>query len=155
MKSRFRQSITLAGIICCILAVVNPLQARTVYSEGTTLRSSLVLTTSDVYSTATVGDDGYTHENFYIYFTKGDLTSVSVKVVAAYTDSSDPGPTDYVELLEEGTSITLTASGNYLLQVPRESIGAARYLGVVSKGTGTVTSSLLAVKRRSYGVFPR
>ena len=78
-------------------------------------------------------------------FTIGSLTSAELKV-----EFSDDGVTYYQETnasVSGGTSTltnnvyTWTSTGNYIIELDY----SARYIKVSAKGTGTVTSSLLAI----------
>lgn len=117
------------------------------------LRSSAVLTGSYVAGTVLgpqgVGTAADPVENnqlvLYVSFTIGSLTSAELKV-----EFSNDGTTYYQETestVSSGTSTdkvlehTLTATGNYRIAMPL----ADRYVKVSVKGTGTVTSSLMAV----------
>lgn len=121
------------------------------YSKKT-LRESAVLTGSYVASTV-YGPTGVSNRDpvsnnqlmLYIGFTIGSLTSAELKV-----EFSDDGTTYYQETSSSvlsGTSTdrvvehTFTATGNYRLAIPL----ADRYIKVSVKGTGTVTSSLMAI----------
>ena len=119
-----------------------------------TLRDSAVLTNSYVAATV-LGPQGVGSQadpaennqlNFYINFTLGDLTSAEFKV-----EFSDDGTTYYQETvssISSGTSTdtvlehTLSATGNY--RVPISLVD--RHIRISVKGTGTVTSSLMAVE---------
>lgn len=117
------------------------------------IRSSAVLTGS--YVAATVlgpqggvpGADPVANNQLalLISFTIGSLTSAEIKV-----EFSNDGTTYYQETsssVSSGTSTdslvthTITATGNYRLLIPI----VDRYIKVSAKGTGTVTSSLMAI----------
>lgn len=123
------------------------------YISPKTLRSSAVLTNSYVAGTV-LGPQGLgtsidpvenNQVTLYIAFTIGSLTSAEVKV-----EFSNDGTTYYQETsssVASGTSTdslvthTYSATGNYRIVIPI----ADRYIKVSAKGTGTVTSSLMAI----------
>lgn len=126
---------------------------KTLYTYKT-VRTALIVTTS--YVSATINNDGaggssimdcteYNQLMLYVATTLGSLTSVEVKV-----EFSADNTTWYQETsssISSGTSTdsleahTHTATGNYRIAVPISD----RYIRVSVKGTGTVTSSSVAV----------
>lgn len=118
-----------------------------------TIRSSAILTGSYVAGTVlgptgqgTLGDPVENNQLILLVsFTIGSLTSAEIKV-----EFSDDNTTFYQETSEAVASgvataslasHTFTATGNYRIPI---SIGD-RYIKVSTKGTGTVTSSLMAI----------
>jgi hypothetical protein len=152
---RFNSALFVPALIAACLACSFDASARTrkTYSPASTLRAAAVLTTADVYSTATVSAEGYDSEILYVTFTKGSLDSASVKVVVA--NDGNPASTGYYELNDSDliTSLTLVADGRWVIIVPKNKLAAAEYWGVACKGTGTVTNSVMGVTRRSYGEY--
>lgn len=116
------------------------------YVAGTVLGAK-----NGVLGTASPADlclEDYNQLNLEISFTIGSLTSAEVKI--EYTDDSTL-TTWYQETFESITGgictdtlgyHTITATGNYTFNVPIKN----RYIRVSAKGTGTVTSSLMAIK---------
>ena len=129
-----------------------------------TVRASLVLTTSyvagiilgsknGVVGTAAPADlllENYNQLNLLVDFTIGSLTSAEIMIEYGIDDGA--GSVDYYQETFQNiggaTSTdtlgnhTITATGKYIISVPLK----CRYVKVSSKGTGTVTNSLLAVK---------
>lgn len=110
------------------------------------VRSSLILTNSYVAGTVLTGCQEYNQLEVLVSFTKGSLTSLEVKI-----EFSHDGSTYYQETasaVSGGTSTdsimehTMTATGNYRIPVPIKDSN----IKISVKGTGTVTSSLCAVK---------
>lgn len=116
------------------------------------IRSAAVLTNSYVASTV-IGPADTDWESTHlrnqlvllVSFTKGSLTSAELKV-----EFSSDGSTYYQETFGSisGTTQTLslgestmTATGNYRIPVPVKD----KYIKVSVKGTGTVTSSSMAI----------
>lgn len=148
MKFRFSAVLAVAALVAVTSFTAAPARAGTLGDEQS-IRSSLVLTTADVLSTtfSVSSADNQTYDNLYVDFTIGSLTSVTIYPAACYTDSAaDTAAADYHKSFE--TSYTLTASGKYLLRVPKSAFNSASAGGYYAKGTGTVTNSLLAIKRR-------
>jgi len=109
------------------------------------VRSSLILTTGYVAGTVLENTHGYNQLNLLLAFTKGSLTTAEIKV-----EFSPDNSTWYQETFQSVTGGTATetvgahqisASGNYRIMIPLKD----RYARVSVKGTGTVTSSLMAV----------
>lgn len=110
------------------------------------VRASAILTTS--YVAGTVISDVHLANQLIILasFTKGDLTTAEIKV-----EFSQDGTTYYQETSESFTAGTgavslaerqISATGNYRIAIPIRD----RYIKISVKGTGTVTSSLMAVR---------
>lgn len=138
----------LALTLMLIAACVGSVGAQgSLVTAATSLRATAVLTNSDVYTTATL-PASCKAVDVYIAFTKGSATNGVFSLVGAIDDN--PASTGYYRVINphtnEETSITLTASGNYVMRVPRENFGAYRYWGVVTVGTGTMTSSDAIIK---------
>lgn len=118
------------------------------------VRSSLILTGSYVAGTTIgptstgvfkVNGNGYNMLLVDVDVTLGSLTSVELKV-----EFSEEGSTFFQQTSVSTASGTITASVaeytfgssvNYRLEIPI----AAQFIKISAKGTGTVTSSLLAV----------
>jgi hypothetical protein len=110
------------------------------------IRDKAVLTTAYVAGTVLEGCEKFNQMNLLVEFTKGDLTSLEVKVEFSpngvgyfqETASAVSGGTSTDSLLEH----TFTSSGNYRLPIPIKD----GYVKVSAKGTGTVTSSFCRVR---------
>lgn len=114
------------------------------------VRPDAILTTSYVAGTVLSAPSVELHMLnqlvFYVNFTIGSLTSAEIKV-----EFSDDGTNYYEESIEgvptAGVSIAspyvrqLTASGTYRFAIPVKD----KFIRISSKGTGTVTSSSLAI----------
>lgn len=116
------------------------------------VRSSAVLTNSYVAGTVigpATGDKPLVHQYtqllLYVDFTIGSLTDAQIKV-----EFSDDGTTYYQETYSSVSTTTsteslgvhkLTATGLYRIAIPITD----KYIKVSSVGTGTVTSSLMAI----------
>ena len=121
-----------------------PLTAES--SEMKAIRSSAVLTTSYVAGTSLVDCEKYTHVVLYVNFTIGSLTSLELKVEY----SNDGGTTLFQETARSISASTITetnvihqftATGKYRVVIPVQ----GHTIKVSVKGTGTVTSSAVAV----------
>jgi len=114
------------------------------------VRTAAILTTG--YVAGTVLDFNNTNPalrnqlNILASFTIGSLTSAQIKV-----EYSNDGTTYYQDTFEaiSGTTSTLSlgeysiaGTGNYVIQIPIK----AAYIKISAKGTGTVTSSSMAIK---------
>jgi hypothetical protein len=114
------------------------------------VRSAAILTTSYVAGTVIglsgdSGVDNCSQLSVLIDFTIGSLTSAEVKV-----EFSDDGVTYYQESFSSVSSGTdtltlgehkLAATGKFYLSIPFQS----SYVKISAKGTGTVTSSSMAI----------
>lgn len=118
---------------------------RTVDIKEFPVRSAAILTTSYVAGTVLDRAQDYNQLVLLVSFTKGSLTTAEVKI-----EFSNDGSTYYQETFQSissGTSTdtvgehALSATGNYTIMVPILS----RYIKVSAKGTGTVTSSSMAI----------
>lgn len=134
-------------------------------SRNWPVRSAAIVTTGYVAGTV-IGDANeplreYQQLVLYVAITFGSLDSVQIKL-----ESSDDGITYYQET--DSTTTTTTAL-NSLITTPAErsfavAIGSTanleiavpmagkRFIRVSTKGTGTVTSSSVAIKAVTYGV---
>lgn len=100
-------------------------------------RAAAILTTSAVASnTVQVGNTSDGNVLVYADFTKGSLTNVIIN-----PQVSDDG-TNWYDLTTPG-ALTLTADGAKAFSCP---CGGAKYFRCTATGTGTVTSSSLALK---------
>lgn len=109
------------------------------------VRSSAILTTSYVAGTVISEAERNNQLVLLVSFTKGSLTSAEIKV-----EFSPDGTTYYQETFQSISTGTATetvgehqisATGNYRIMVPIKD----RYIKVSAKGTGTVTSSAMAI----------
>ena len=113
------------------------------------IRTSSILTTSYVAGTVlnfkNISPQDKNQLIIYVAFTKGSLTTAELKV-----EFSHDGITYYQETfssISSGTSTetlgehSFSASGNYRIAVPIKD----SYIKISVKGTGTVTSSSMAV----------
>ena len=114
-------------------------------TDAVAVRASLVLTTAYVATTG-VPMTVYGKIGIFFDFTIGSLTSMEAKVQLSDVDS--PGASDWYDLLDnDGTALEpeiATATGRFYWTP--EPIITAKQARVMVKGTGTVTSSLLAVE---------
>lgn len=115
-------------------------------SEPIPLRRSLILTNSYVAATTILNTEGMNQLILLIDFTIGSLTTAEVKV-----EFSPDNTTFYQETFSSvsaGTSTeslgehTFSGTGKYRLAIPIKD----KYIKVSAKGTGTVTSSLMAIE---------
>ena len=104
-------------------------------TDAVAVRASLVLTTAYVATTG-VPMTVYGKIGIFFDFTIGSLTSMEAKVQLSDVDS--PGASDWYDLLDN--------DGTALFYWTPEPIITAKQARVMVKGTGTVTSSLLAVE---------
>lgn len=111
------------------------------------VRASAIVTDSYVAGTVVGNISEYNSIGLEVDFTKGDLTSMELKI-----EESQDKVNYYQQATESGSGGTIsdalairqfTASGKYAILVTPV---RARYIKVSVKGTGTVTSSLVAVK---------
>ena len=111
----------------------------------TALRAAAILTNSYVNSSSVAVSEGETQLILLVDATLGSLTSIEVKV-----EFSDDDSTFFQEtfgVMSSGTDTlslgehTITADGNYRIPIPIMD----RFYRIAAKGTGTVTSSSLAV----------
>jgi hypothetical protein len=109
------------------------------------VRASAVLT--DAYVAGTVIDNAQEYNQLAILakWTKGSLTSLEIKVEFSL-DGTDYFCPQNGTVSTTTTSLvpnnwTTTTEGNLYIEVPI----STRYIKISSKGTGTVTNSLLAV----------
>ena len=110
------------------------------------VRASAILTGSYVAGTVIANTELRNQLIVYIDFTKGSLTSLEVKIEFS-ADGTDyyqetalsvSGGTSTGSILEH----TMTATGKYRIAIPIKDAS----IKVSVKGTGTVTSSLVAVR---------
>lgn len=110
-----------------------------------TIRSAAILTTDYVAATVLDQVGGYNELALYVYYTKGSLTSVEIKIESS-VDSTNYVPETNITIsggtitLNEG-SFTTTEDGNFKIVMPM----SANFVKVSAKGTGTVTGSSLAI----------
>lgn len=109
------------------------------------IRAAAVLTNS--YVAATTVDDAYEYNQLVLHclFTKGSLDSLEIKV-----EFSNDDTTYYRETNASTTAGTTTLTVNEYTLASTANIEIAipistRYIKVSAKGTGTVTSSSLAI----------
>lgn len=118
---------------------------RPVNAAPTAIRASAILTTSNVLSTTITVPQagGVIPKAVHIYadFTIGSLTNVILTPAGAAQDN--PVAASYY--LCPDVAKTITATGAYHYRVALEEFGGAQYIGIFAKGTGTVTSSAVAV----------
>lgn len=120
------------------------------YKGGIVVRAAAILTTSYVAGTVIGPSDPivnqYTQLIIYADFTIGSLTDAQIKV-----EFSNDGTTYYQETFSSVSAGTdtntvgvhkLTATGKYRIAVPI----ADRYIKISAIGTGTTTSSSLAIE---------
>lgn len=116
-----------------------------VYGSPNTVRAAAVLTNSYVAGTVLSECSGYNQLMVLASFTIGSLTDCQIKI-----EFSNDGTTYYQETFDSISSGTnteslgvrkLTATGNYRFAVPVRD----RYIKISAIGTGTVTSSSLAI----------
>lgn len=114
-------------------------------SDSTIIRAAAILTTVDVASDV-VQTENSTQLIFYVDFTKGSLTSATLTF-----QFSHDGATWYQETSEKTTNgvataflktHTLDTTGTYRYAVPCADFAVR----ILAKGTGTVTSSSLALR---------
>ena len=117
------------------LAVTAPAQSSFV-TTAAALRTTASLTTSDVYSTATLPATAKA-VHFFVEFDKGAATNATFTPVGAM--NGNPLSTGYFKVI--ASAKTLTVSDRITFTVPRADFGAFQYFGIVSVGTGTLTSS--------------
>lgn len=137
-------------ILACTLCFVVPqiTQAQTV-PDASAVRSSAILTTSDVLSTFTLpGAAGGEYLDVYIPFTLGSLTNATVTVASNLNGNTGNLVASTAYYRNDDTSRTLTATGNYLWRVPLSAFGSGKFGGFIVKGTGTATSSAIAISVR-------
>lgn len=117
-----------------------------VNGDNAIIRASAVLTTSYVAATVISNAEGFNQLVLYVDFTIGSLTTAELKV-----EFSDDGATYFDEIVETVSSGTATAlplvhavgaTGKKRYMIPIKD----KYIKVSVKGTGTVTSSLMAIK---------
>jgi hypothetical protein len=115
-------------------------------TNATSIRSSAILTTSDVLSTTfSLTEPSHVKAiHYYVDFTVGSLTNATFTPAGA----CDGNPAAAGYYATQDAALTVTASGTYHIRVPVLYDGAPRYHGVFVRGTGTATSSLCAVKYR-------
>lgn len=109
------------------------------------VRTSAVLTNSYVAGTVIEENTRSNQLALYIFFTKGSLTSLEIKVEFSHdgvtyvqeTFAAQSAGTETDTLGEH----TFTATGNYRLEIPIKD----KYIKVSAKGTGTVTDSLCSI----------
>lgn len=110
------------------------------------IRPATILTTSYVAGTVLEDLQGLSQANLLVSFIKGSLTSAQLKV-----EFSIDGTNYFQETfssISTGTSTEelgehkFTSEGNYIINLPIN----YRYMKVSVKGTGTVTSSSVAIK---------
>jgi len=109
------------------------------------VREAAILTGSYVAGTVIEQTHRQNQAVILVSFTKGSLTTAEIKV-----DFSPDNSTWYQETFQSVTGGTATetlgehqigASGNYRILIPIKD----RYIRVSTKGTGTVTNSLMAI----------
>jgi len=116
------------------------------------LRTSSILTGSYVAATVLGGSasngrvEEYNEVVFYCYYTKGSLTSLEVKIESSldgtnYVTETNMSITGATATLNKG-EFTTTEDGNFKISVPM----SAKFVKISAKGTGTTTSSLLAIE---------
>jgi hypothetical protein len=113
-------------------------------ADGTSIRASAVLTSSNVLSTTfTVAEARRAKAiHYYIAFTKGSLQNATFIPAGAMDDN--PDATGYYG--DASTSITVINTGNYHIRVPRSQDGGAVYHGIFSTASGSATSSDAVIK---------
>jgi hypothetical protein len=115
-------------------------------ASTTALRASSVLTNSYVNSSSiAASDNGENQLILLVDVTLGSLTSIEIKVEfsddnATFFQESFGAISGGADTLTLGEH-TFTVDGNYRLPIPVMD----RFLRIAAKGTGTVTSSLLAI----------
>lgn len=120
---------------------VNGYAQESLVSNATSVRSSAVLTTADVLSTTFTIPADVRAVDIYTTLTLGSLTNVIISPAGA----KDGNPDSSGYFAATNYQKTYTASGTYVIRVPREEFGAYRYAGVFARGTGTVTNSFCQI----------
>lgn len=125
-------------------AVVSGTEPGTVNTgTGTAIRTTAIVTTSDVLSTTfTVAESKRAKAiHYYIAATIGSATNLTFTPAGAMSTAVTLGPASTGYYGTPDAAITVTASGNYHIRVPIAYDGATTWHGILSKGTGTMTSS--------------
>jgi len=116
------------------------------------IRAAAILTTSYVAATVLGGgrDEAlvpeYNELAAYFIYTKGSLTSLEVKIESSldgtnYVTETNVSVSGTTNTMSKG-EYTTTEDGNFKITVPM----SARFVKVSAKGTGTTTSSSLAIQ---------
>jgi ABC-type Fe3+-hydroxamate transport system substrate-binding protein len=127
------------------LAFANVAVAKSPNINGTAaptaIRTTAIITTSEVLSTTITVPYNAKALVVYADFTKGSATNAILTPCGA-NDNGTAGyiaPTAYYQ--NAAYAATYTASGAYLLRVPIEAFGSNVSVGIRTLGTGTMTSS--------------
>lgn len=114
------------------------------------VRSSLIPTTSYVAGTV-IGDPHLIYEKNQLIvlfsLTLGSLTSAELKIefspdgTTYYRETYDDIAASTGVITERAIERTFTATGNYRIALPIKD----RYIKISTKGTGTLTNSLIAI----------
>jgi hypothetical protein len=112
------------------------------------VRAAAILTNAYVAGTILTDCDSYNQLFVDCYFTIGSLTDAQIKIEFSYdgtnyVQESFGAVSDGVETESLGVH-KLGATGNYAIAVPL----VAKYVKISAIGTGTVTSSSLAISAR-------
>lgn len=109
------------------------------------IRTAAILTTSYVAATILDQAGGYNELALYIYYTKGSLTSLEILIESSvdgtnYVPETNMSISSGTVTLNEA-AFTTTEDGNLKITIPM----SANFIKVSAKGTGTATSSSLAI----------
>lgn len=130
----------LVALAVAFMAMLVPEKApaqSSLFNPATQIRTTAVLTSSDVLGTTFSIPADVKAVHYYINFTKGSLTDATFAPAGAM--DGNPAAAGYYKT--NAKAVTLSANAKVHIRVAREDIGAYRYGGIFTIGNGTATSS--------------
>lgn len=125
--------------------ILNYLYNESYQEDITTIRSAAILTNSYVAGAVLEDVEHYNQLILYVDFTLGSLTNGKIKI--EFSDDNSDYYQETYSSVSAGVSTetvgdhTFAATGKYTLSIPIK----AKYIKVSALGTGTVTSSSMAI----------
>jgi hypothetical protein len=115
---------------------------------GTAIRTTAIVTTSDVLSTTfTIPEVGRCKAiHYYISATIGSATNLTFTPAGALDTTVLLGPASTGYYKNNAYAVTVTSTSTIHIRVPIPDDGGYKWHGIVSTGTGTMTSSDALIK---------
>ena len=127
----------IAAVMCMFSVCYGQTGAVSLGTIATQIRTSAILTTSDVLGTTFTIDARAKAVVYYVDWLKGSSTNAILSPCGAM--DGNPVAGDYK--VAYPYIATLTSEGKYCLRVPREQLGAYLYGGAFLRCTGTATGT--------------
>lgn len=132
-----RLLLAVAIAVACFVSPAITRAQSSLFAAATPIRTTAVLTGSDVLGTTFTIPADVKAVHYYINFTKGSLTDATFAPAGAM--DGNPAATGYYKT--NAKAVTLAANARVHIRVERADIGAHRYGGIFTIGNGTATSS--------------